>query len=78
MVHSTILPLLSAPPFPFPLPPPSPKCLLGLTAPGLSSSADPLLIYDKAVDGEEGFEGALDQFPHDFNPKEIQPEFSGL
>jgi len=42
-----------------------------------SSSSDPLLIYDKALEGEEGFEGALDHYPTSFNPKKIQPEFSG-
>ncbi len=39
--------------------------------------ADPLLIYDKALEREEGFETALDLFPKNFDPKEIQPEFSG-
>ena len=27
--------------------------------------------------GEDGFEGALDLFPETFDPKRIQPEFSG-
>ena len=38
---------------------------------------DPLLIHEKAQLGEEGFEGALDLFPADYNPKKLQPEFSG-
>ena len=37
-----------------------------------------MLIYEKASEGEEGFEEALDLFPDSFNPKEIQPEFSGV
>ncbi|XP_065905293.1 DNA repair and recombination protein RAD54-like [Dysidea avara] len=37
----------------------------------------PLLIYDKALEGDEGFEGALEHYPSSFNPKKIQPEFSG-
>ncbi len=41
------------------------------------SCSDPLLIYEKAQLGEEGFEGALELFPADFNPKRLQPEFSG-
>jgi hypothetical protein len=38
---------------------------------------DPLLVYEKAEMGEDGFEGALDLFPETFDPKRIQPEFSG-
>ena len=38
---------------------------------------DPLLVYEKAEMGEDGFEGALDLFPEIFDPKKIQPEFSG-
>ena len=40
-------------------------------------NTDPLLIYEKAQLSEEGFEGALELFPAHFNPKKIQPEFSG-
>ena len=29
------------------------------------------------VEGDEGFEGALDYFPNTFTPKKIQPEYSG-
>ena len=29
------------------------------------------------MEGDEGFEGALDYFPDTFNPNKIQPEFSG-
>jgi len=39
--------------------------------------SDPLLIYEKALEGDEGFEGALEHYPSSFNPKKIQPEFSG-
>ena len=39
---------------------------------------DPLLVYEKAEMGEDGFEGALDRFPETFDPKRIQPEFSGM
>ena len=42
------------------------------------SLLDPLLIYEKAEMGEDGFEGALDLFPETFDPKRIQPEFSGV
>ncbi|XP_077867128.1 DNA repair and recombination protein RAD54-like [Saccoglossus kowalevskii] len=37
----------------------------------------PSLIYNKCVDGEEGFDGALDLFPSNFNAKGVQPELSG-
>ncbi|CAI8028357.1 DNA repair and recombination protein RAD54-like [Geodia barretti] len=37
----------------------------------------PQLVYEKAQLGEEGFEGALDLFPASFDPKKLQPEFSG-
>ena len=38
---------------------------------------DPGLIHEKAQMGEEGFEGARSLFPANFDPKKIQPEFSG-
>ena len=38
---------------------------------------DPLLMYEKAVEREEGFEKALDLFPSSFDAKTVQPEFSG-
>ncbi len=38
---------------------------------------DPLLVYEKAQLGEEGFERAIDLFPAGFNPNKLQPEFSG-
>lgn len=37
----------------------------------------PLLIYDRVQMREEGFENALELFPTAFNPKTIQPEYSG-
>ncbi|XP_065830835.1 DNA repair and recombination protein RAD54-like [Oscarella lobularis] len=37
----------------------------------------PALIYEKAQLGEEGFRGALDLFPANFDPRLCQPEFSG-
>ena len=46
--------------------------------PPLLPSSDPLLVYEKAQVGEEGFEGALELFPSNFDPKKLQPEFSGL
>ena len=41
------------------------------------SFLDPALIYEKAQLGEEGFRGALDLFPANFDPRLCQPEFSG-
>ena len=38
---------------------------------------DPGLIYDKCVEGIEGFEEALDLFPSTYNGKTVQPELSG-
>ena len=29
------------------------------------------------MEGDEGFDGALEYFPDTFNPKKIQPEYSG-
>ena len=75
------------------LPPPIslslfPNSLLAYSSLPLSSSLftisptsltqDPLLVYEKAQLGEDGFEGALDLFPDTFDPKRIQPEFSGV
>ncbi len=40
--------------------------------------ADPMLIYSKVLEGGEGFEGTFKLFPDNFNPNEIQPEFSGM
>ena len=40
-------------------------------------TADPLLIHEKVQLEEEGFEGALNLFPANFDPKKVQPEFSG-
>ncbi|XP_077981865.1 DNA repair and recombination protein RAD54-like [Glandiceps talaboti] len=37
----------------------------------------PSLLYDKCLQGEEGFEGALDLFPENFDMKRVQPELSG-
>ncbi|XP_029905787.1 DNA repair and recombination protein RAD54-like [Myripristis murdjan] len=37
----------------------------------------PALIYDKCVEGEEGFEGALDLFPSGYNTKAVEPQLSG-
>ncbi len=38
---------------------------------------DPALIYDKCVEGEEGFEGALDLFPSGYCTKAVEPQLSG-
>ncbi|KAG9341543.1 hypothetical protein JZ751_019049 [Albula glossodonta] len=37
----------------------------------------PALIYDKCVEGEEGFEGALDLFPPGYSTKAVEPQLSG-
>eukprot|EP00051_Salpingoeca_urceolata_P013516 m.169717 g.169717 ORF g.169717 m.169717 type:complete len:747 (+) comp17812_c0_seq1:185-2425(+) len=37
----------------------------------------PGLIYEKAKYREAGFEGVVEAFPSDFNPREFQPELSG-
>ncbi|XP_020780104.1 DNA repair and recombination protein RAD54-like [Boleophthalmus pectinirostris] len=37
----------------------------------------PALVYDKCVEGESGFEGALDLFPQNYNPKTLEPHLSG-
>uniref|UniRef100_A0A8C5D3H0 RAD54 like n=1 Tax=Gouania willdenowi TaxID=441366 RepID=A0A8C5D3H0_GOUWI len=34
----------------------------------------PALIYDKCVEGNEGFEGALDLFPSGYCPKAVEPQ----
>lgn len=34
-------------------------------------------MYEKAQLGEDGFEGALELFPSNFDPNKLQPEFSG-
>ncbi|KAJ8418593.1 hypothetical protein AAFF_G00000920 [Aldrovandia affinis] len=38
---------------------------------------DPTLIYDKCVEGEEGFAGALDLFPSGYSTKAVEPQLSG-
>lgn len=38
---------------------------------------DPALIYEKCVEGEEGFEGALDLFPSGYCTKAVEPQLSG-
>ncbi|XP_036378447.1 DNA repair and recombination protein RAD54-like [Megalops cyprinoides] len=37
----------------------------------------PGLIYDKCVEGEEGFEGALELFPPGYSTKAVEPQLSG-
>ncbi|KAB1268139.1 DNA repair and recombination protein RAD54-like [Camelus dromedarius] len=37
----------------------------------------PALIYDKCVEEEAGFEGALDIFPPDYSSKALEPQLSG-
>ncbi|KAF0042468.1 hypothetical protein F2P81_006000 [Scophthalmus maximus] len=37
----------------------------------------PALIYEKCVEGEEGFEGALDLFPPGYCTKAVEPQLSG-
>lgn len=38
---------------------------------------DPALIYDKCVEEEDGFEGALDIFPPGYSSKVLEPQLSG-
>ncbi|XP_022531113.2 DNA repair and recombination protein RAD54-like [Astyanax mexicanus] len=37
----------------------------------------PSLIYEKCVDGEEGFAGAMDLFPPGYSTKGVEPQLSG-
>ncbi|XP_072505400.1 DNA repair and recombination protein RAD54-like [Notamacropus eugenii] len=37
----------------------------------------PGLIYEKCVEEEEGFAGALDLFPHGYSGKSVEPQLSG-
>ncbi|XP_072317853.1 DNA repair and recombination protein RAD54-like [Eucyclogobius newberryi] len=37
----------------------------------------PALVYDKCVEGESGFRGALDLFPRGYDPKSLEPHLSG-
>ncbi|XP_041064805.1 DNA repair and recombination protein RAD54-like isoform X1 [Carcharodon carcharias] len=37
----------------------------------------PTLIYEKCVEGEEGFQGALDLFPSGYSTKSVEPQLSG-
>ncbi|XP_041791523.1 DNA repair and recombination protein RAD54-like isoform X1 [Chelmon rostratus] len=37
----------------------------------------PALIYEKCMEGEEGFEGAVDLFPSGYCPKAVEPQLSG-
>ncbi|XP_068176206.1 DNA repair and recombination protein RAD54-like isoform X2 [Antennarius striatus] len=37
----------------------------------------PALIYDKCVEGEEGFQGTLDLFPRGYCTKAVEPQLSG-
>ena len=38
---------------------------------------DPALIYEKCLEGAEGFEGALDVFPAGYSVKSVEPQLSG-
>ncbi|XP_070562643.1 DNA repair and recombination protein RAD54-like [Ptychodera flava] len=38
---------------------------------------DPSLIYDKCLQGEDGFQGTIDLFPDNFDVNKVQPELSG-
>nr|XP_020476561.1 DNA repair and recombination protein RAD54-like [Monopterus albus] len=37
----------------------------------------PALIYEKCVEGEEGFKGTLDLFPSGYSTKTVEPQLSG-
>lgn len=39
--------------------------------------SDPALIYNKCVEEEDGFEGALDIFPSGYSTKALEPQLSG-
>ena len=39
--------------------------------------SDPALIYDKCVEEEDGFAGALDFFPPGYSSKALEPQLSG-
>lgn len=39
--------------------------------------SDPALIYDKCVEEEDGFEGALNIFPPGYSSKAVEPQLSG-
>lgn len=41
------------------------------------SFSDPALIYEKCVEREEGFEGALELFPPNYSTKDVEPQLSG-
>lgn len=43
----------------------------------LNSSADPALIYEKCVEEEEGFAGAVQLFPSGYSVKSLEPQLSG-
>ena len=38
---------------------------------------DPDLVYDKCLQGADGFENALDVFPSGYNPNNLLPQLSG-
>ena len=40
-------------------------------------ASDPLLVYDKALLCEQGFEGMLSIYPPSFDAKRVQAELSG-
>lgn len=44
---------------------------------GSSCPPDPALIYDKCVEEEDGFEGALEIFPPGYSSKALEPQLSG-
>ena len=39
--------------------------------------SDPDLVYDKCIQGEEGFDDCQDMFPAGYKPGNILPELSG-
>lgn len=40
--------------------------------------SDPSLIYEKCVEGDEGFAGAVELFPPGYSTKAVEPQLSGM
>lgn len=40
--------------------------------------SDPDLIFEKCLEGSDGFEGMIDMFPPGHNLRTVKPELSGI